>query len=125
MENFELPPIAPPTHKTKSIQAMEWRRLFLPNEPFFIDELRDNINSLGYQVAGSAVSLDDEAEAIGMSITYRMFLRTCFKAFDEATSAGNGIDIDDELTYPSLVCFEALGILAAGRKEVIIQGVPL
>ena len=114
-----------PTHKTKNIQAMEWRRLFLPNEPFIIDELRDNINDPAYQVAGSAVSLDDEAEAIGMSITYRMFLRTCFKAFAEATSAGAGIDIEDELVYPSLICFEALGILAAGRKEVIIQGVPL
>jgi hypothetical protein len=115
-----------PTHKTKALTAIEWPRLFLPNEPFIIDELRANINDLTYQVPNSPTSLDDEAEAIGLDITYRQFLRTCFNAFAEATSGnGSGIDVDDILTFPSLVCFEALGILATGRKEVIIQGVPI
>lgn len=118
------PPPAP-THKTSGITAIEWRRLFLPDEPFIIDELRDNISNALYQVDGSAVSLDDPAAAIGQAITYRMFLRTCFKAFAEATSGGGGIDVADVLVYPSLICFEALGILAPGRKEIIIQGVPL
>ena len=120
------PPTAP-THKTRGISAIEWRRLFLPDEPFIIDELRDNISNMDYQVPGSPVSLDAPASAIGLEITYRKFLRTCFKAFAEATSGSEskGIDTDDELTYPSLICFEALGILGEGRKEIIIQGVPL
>lgn len=118
------PPPAP-THKTKGISAIEWRRLFQPDEPFIIDELRANIDNMTYEVAGSLISLDDPATAINLAITYRQFLRTCFEAFKEATNGGNGIDVDDVLTYPSLVCFEALGILEAGRKEVIIQGVPL
>ncbi len=120
------PPPAP-THKTRGISAIEWRRLFLPDEPFIIDELRDNINNMDYQVPGSPISLDVPAAAIGLAITYRTFLRTCFKAFAEATSGSEskGVDTDDELTYPSLICFEALGILAEGRKEVIIQGVEL
>jgi hypothetical protein len=123
---WENPPPAP-THKTRGISAIEWRRLFLPDEPFIIDELRANINNMDYEVADSPVSLDAPAAAIGLAITYRTFLRTCFNAFAEATSGAGarGIDTDDELTYPSLICFEALGILAAGRKEVIIQGVPL
>lgn len=126
-EIWDNPPAAP-THKTKGIQAMEWRRLFLPNEPFLIDELRDNINNMDYQVPGSSVSLDDIATAIGSTtLTYRKFLRTCFYAFVEATTGkdSRGIDVSDELTYPSLICFETFGIIAAGRKEVIIQGVPL
>ena len=114
-----------PTHKTKGISAIEWRRLFQPDEPFIIDELRANIDNMTYEVAGSLISLDDPASTIGLEITYRQFLRTCFEAFKEATNGGNGIDVEDVLTYPSLVCFEALGILEAGRKEVIIQGVPL
>ena len=115
-----------PTHKTRGISAIEWRRLFLPDEPFIIDELRANINNMSYQVPDSPVSLDVPAAAIGLAITYRTFLRTVFNAFTEATSGeGRGIDTDDELTYPSLICFEALGILAEGRKEIIIQGVPL
>jgi len=117
------PPV--PTHKTKGITAIEWRRLFQPNEPFILDELRANIDNMAYEVAGSAVSLDDPATAINLAITYRKFLRTCFEAFKEATNGGNGIDVEDVLTYPSLVCFEAFGIIAAGHKEVIIQGVPL
>ena len=121
--------VSPPpqlTHKTVGLTAIEWRRLFLPNEPFVIDELRANINDLAYQVPNSPISLDDEAEAIGLDITYRQFLRTCFNAFAEATSGkGTGIDVNDILTFPSLICFEALGILAQGRKEIIIQGVPL
>ena len=117
------PPV--PTHKTKGISAIEWRRLFQPDEPFIIDELRANIDNMSYEVAGSLISLDDAASAINLEITYRQFLRTCFEAFKEATNGGNGIDVEDVLTYPSLVCFEALGILEAGRKEVIIQGVPL
>jgi hypothetical protein len=123
---WENPPPAP-THKTRGISAIEWRRLFLPDEPFIIDELRANINNMDYEVAGSPVSLDAPAAAIELAITYRTFLRTCFNAFAEAASGAGarGIDTDDELTYPSLICFEALGILAAGRKEVIIQGVPL
>ena len=118
------PPPAP-THKTKGISAIEWRRLFQPNEPFILDELRANIDNMSYEVAGSAVSLDDAASAISLEITYRQFLRTCFEAFKEATNGGNGIDVDDVLTYPSLICFETLGIIGVGRKEVIIQGVPL
>lgn len=121
---FVNPPPAP-THKTKGIEAIEWRRLFQPDEPFIIDELRANIDNMNYEVAGSLISLDDPATAINLAITYRQFLRTCFEAFKEATNGGNGIDVEDVLTYPSLVCFEALGIIAAGRKEVIIQGVPL
>lgn len=121
---FVNPPPAP-THKTKGISAIEWRRLFQPNEPFIIDELRANIDNMAYEVAGSLISLDDPASTIGLEITYRQFLRTCFEAFKEATNGGNGIDVEDVLTYPSLVCFEALGILEAGRKDVIIQGVPL
>lgn len=124
---WDNPPPAP-THKKKGIQAMEWRRLFLPNEPFLIDELRDNINNMDYQVPGSSVSLDDIATAIGSTtLTYRQFLRTCFYAFVEATTGkdSKGIDTDDELTLPSLICFETFGIIAPGRKEVIIQGVPL
>ena len=122
---WENPPLAP-THKTRGISAIEWRRLFLPDEPFIIDELRANINNMSYQVPDSPVSLDVPAAAIGLAITYRTFLRTVFNAFTEATSGeGRGIDTDDELTYPSLICFEALGILAEGRKEIIIQGVPL
>jgi len=117
------PPV--PTHKTKVITAIEWRRLFQPNEPFILDELRANIDNMGYEVTGSAVSLDDPATAINLTITYRQFLRTCFNAFAEATNGGNGIDVEDVLTYPSLVCFEVFGIIAADRKEVIIQGVPL
>jgi hypothetical protein len=115
----------PPTHKTKGINAIEWRRLFLPNEPYILDELRANINDMSYEVAGSTVSLDDPASALGLPITYRQFLRTCFNAFAEATSGAQGINIDDPLVYPSLICFEEFGIIAAGRKEVIIQGVPL
>ena len=119
------PPPAP-THKTKGLTAIEWRRLFLPDEPFIIDELRANIDNMSYEVSGSQISLDDQALLIGLSITYRQFLRTCFNAFAEATSGnGNGIDVNDILTFPSLVCFEALGILAPGRKEIIIQGAPL
>ena len=118
------PPPAP-THKTRGISAIEWRRLFQPNEPFIVDELRANIDNMAYEVAGRAVSLDDPATAINLSITYRQFLRTCFNAFAEATNGGNGIDVDDVLTYPSLICFEVFGIIEAGRKEVIIQGVPL
>lgn len=123
VEFVNPPPI--PTHKTKGISAIEWRRLFLPNEPFILDELRANISNLDYEVPNSAVSLDSPAAAINLTITYRQFLRTCFNAFEEATSGGNGIDVADQLTYPSLICFEALGIIAPGRKEVIIQGVPL
>lgn len=120
------PPPAP-THKTSGISAIEWRRLFLPDEPYDIDELRDYISDRAFNIENGAVNLDSPADAIGLTVTYRKFLRTCFKAFDEATSGSEskGIDVDDELTYPSLVCFEALGILEAGRKEVIIQGVPL
>lgn len=119
------PPPAP-THKTKGITAIEWRRLFTPDEPYILDELRAMINEPSYQVPNSPVSLDAPAAALNMSITYRQFLRTCFNAFAEATSGiGRGIDTDDALTYPSLICFEALGILAPGRKEIIIQGVPL
>lgn len=122
---WENPPPVP-THKTRGISAIEWRRLFLPDEPFIIDELRANINNMDYQVPDSPVSLDVPAAAIGLAITYRTFLRTVFNAFTEAASGeGSGIDTDDELTYPSLICFEALGILAEGRKEIIIQGVPL
>lgn len=117
-------PIAP-THKTNGISAIEWRRLFQPNEPFIVDELRANIDNMAYEVEGSAVSLDDPAAAINLSITYRQFLRTCFNAFAEATNGGNGIDVEDILTYPSLICFEVFGIIAAGRKDVIIKGVPL
>lgn len=118
-------PPPPPTHKTKGIKAIEWRRLFLPNEPFILDELRANINNPSYEVPNSLVNLDDPASVINLTITYRQFLRTCFNAFEEATSGGNGIDVEDQLTYPSLICFEVLGIIASGRKEVIIQGVPL
>ena len=126
IEEAERITIERPTHKTRGISAIEWRRLFLPDEPFIIDELRDNINNMSYQVPDSPVSLDVPAAAIGLTITYRTFLRTVFNAFTEATSGeGSGIDTDDELTYPSLICFEALGILAEGRKEIIIQGVPL
>lgn len=114
-----------PTHKTKGISAIEWRRLFQPNEPFILDELRANIDNMAYEVPDSLVSLDSPATVIGLSITYRQFLRTCFNAFVEATNGGNGIDVEDELTYPSLICFETFGIIDAGRKEVIIQGVPL
>lgn len=120
--------VSPPptqTHKTKGITAIEWRRLFLPNEPYLIDELRDNISNMSYSISKGAVTLDSQAAAINLTITYRQFLRTCFKAFEESTSGGKGIDADDVLTYPSLICFEALGIIAPGRKEVIIQGVPL
>lgn len=126
IEEAERITIERPTHKTRGISAIEWRRLFLPDEPFIIDELRANINNMSYQVPDSPVSLDVPAAAIGLAITYRTFLRTVFNAFTEATSGeGRGIDTDDELTYPSLICFEALGILAEGRKEIIIQGVPL
>jgi len=125
MDVFELPRAPAHTHKTSGISAIEWRRLFQPDEPFIIDELRANIDNMAYEVSGSLISLDDPATAINLAITYRQFLRTCFEAFKEATNGGNGIDVDDFLTYPSIVCFEALGILEAGRKEVIIQGVPL
>lgn len=118
------PPPAP-THKTKGISAIEWRRLFQPNEPFILDELRANIDNPIYEVPNSAVSLDDPAAAINLAITYRQFLRTCFNAFAEATNGGNGIDVEDILTYPSLICFEVFGIISAGRKDVIIHGVPL
>lgn len=121
---WDNPPPAP-THKTKGITAIEWRRLFQPDEPFILDELRANIDNMAYEVAGSVVSLDDPATAVSLAITYRQFLRTCFNAFSEATNGGNGIDVSDILTYPSLICFETLGIIGAGRKEVIIQGVPL
>ena len=125
IQELNNPPPAP-THKTSGITAIEWRRLFLPDEPFIIDELRANIDNMSYEVAGSAISLDDQAVLIGLQITYRQFLRTCFNAFAEATSGkGNGIDVNDTLTFPSLVCFEGLGILAPGRKEIIIQGAPL
>lgn len=126
IEQWVNPPPTP-THKTKGINAIEWRRLFLPDDPYLIDELRDNISNMTYSVSKGAVTLDSPASAINLTITYRQFLRTCFKAFEEATSGSNskGIDADDVLTYPSLICFEALGIIAPGRKEVIIQGVPL
>ena len=121
---FVNPPPSP-THKTKGINAIEWRRLFQPNEPFILDELRANIDNMSYEVAGSAVSLDDPATAINLAITYRQFLRTCFNAFAEATNGGSGIDVDDVLIYPSLICFETFGVIAVGRKDVIMQGVPL
>jgi hypothetical protein len=124
VKEWVSPPPAP-THKTKGINAIEWRRLFQPNEPFILDELRANIDNMAYEVPDSLVSLDSPATVIGLSITYRQFLRTCFNAFAEATNGGNGIDVEDELTYPSLICFETFGIIDAGRKEVIIQGVPL
>jgi len=113
------------TYKTKAIGAIEWRRLFQPDESFILDELRANIDNMAFQVLGSLVNLDSPASVIGIAITYRQFLRTCFNAFAEATNGGNGIDVADVLTYPSLICFEALGVIASGRKEVIIQGVPL
>lgn len=119
------PPPAP-THKTKGISAIEWRRLFHPNEPFILDALRANIDNMDYQVDGSQTSLDAPALVVNLpTITYRDFLRTCFNAFAEATNGGNGIDVEDILTYPSLICFEVFGIIAAGRKDVIIKGVPL
>lgn len=114
-----------PAHKTKGINAIEWRRLFKPNEPYIIDELRANINDMNYQVPNSPVNLDDSASALDLTITYRQFLRTCFNAFEEATNGGDGIDVEDILTFPSLICFEVFGVIEAGRKEVIIKGVPL
>lgn len=110
--------------QTSGIDAIAWRRLFLPNEPYDIDELRYNINNPSY-VLVNGNSIDDAAVVVGLSISYRKFLGTCFKAFEEATNGGNGIDVNDELVFPSLMCFEALGILSAGRKEEIIKGVPL
>ena len=117
-------PIPAPTHKTSGIDAIACRRLFLPNEPYIIDELKANINNMDYEVAGASISLDDTATALGISVTYRQFMRTCFNAFDEATKQG-GVNVNDALCLPSLYVFELLGILAVGRKEVIIQGVPL
>jgi hypothetical protein len=116
------PPIAP-THKTKGISLIEWRTLFQPNEPFLIDELEDNINNSSYSLVVGGVSLDDTATLLDLTVTYRQFLRTCFKSFSQAQKSG--IDVDNPLVMPSLYCFEIFGLLAVGRKEVIIQGVPL
>lgn len=126
MESEEVfsPIITLDTHKTTGINAIEWRRLF-GFWQFVIDELRDNISNMSYQVPGSPVSLDVPAAAVNLPITYRQFLRTCFKAFEEATNGGNGIDVNDELTYPSLKCFEALAMIPQGEKDIIIKGVPL
>ncbi len=112
-----------PTHKTKGISLIEWRTLFQPNEPFLIDELEDNINNASYSLVVGGVSLDDTATLLGLTVTYRQFLRTCFKSFNQAQKSG--IDVDNPLVLPSLYCFEIFGLIAAGRKEVIIQGVPL
>lgn len=122
---FELPRAPEPTHKTRNITAIEWRRLFTADEQFALDELQAMINDMSYEVPGSNASLDSPAAALGISATYRKFLRTCFNAAKEVQNNGNGIDVEDDLAFPSLICFEALGILADGRKEVIIQGVPL
>jgi hypothetical protein len=125
---FVNPPPAP-THKTENINAIEWASLFLPNEPMYIDELEDFINDSSYQVAGSAKSLDDHAiefdpQSLDTSITYRRILRTCFKRFRDASS-GDGVTVNHPLVVTSLTIFEIFGILAAGRKETIMQGVPL
>lgn len=119
---FVNPPIAP-THKTKGISLIEWRTLFQPNEPFLIDELEDNINNASYSLVVDGVSIDDTATLLNLTVTYRQFLRTCFKSFSQAQKSG--IDVDNPLVLPSLYCFEIFGLIAAGRKEVIIQGVPL
>ena len=112
-----------PTHKTQGISLIEWRTLFQPNEPFLIDELEDNINNASYSLVVGGVSLDDVATPLGLTVTYRQFLRTCFKSFAQAQKSG--IDVSNPLVMPSLICFEIFGLIAAGRKEVIIQGVPL
>lgn len=112
------------THKKIGITLIEYASLFQPNEPFIIDELEDKINDAGFDISGGLISLDDSADLIGQSsLTYRQLLRTCFKRFNNAEK--NGIDISHPLVYLSLTIFEMLGILAAGRKEVIMQGVPL
>ncbi len=118
------PPIAP-THKTEGITLIEWASLFQPNEPVFIDELEDHINDLSYQVAGSALSLDDLATIIDPNtvVTYRQLLRTSFKRFNAASK--NGITVSHPLVVMSLVIFEAFGLIGNGRKETILMGLPL
>lgn len=118
-----------PTHKTSGINAIEWASLFQPNEPLYIDELEAYIDEMSYEVVGSPKSLDDHAiefdpDSLDTSITYRRLLRTCFKRFRDA-SAGDGVTVTHPLVITSLTIFEMFGILAAGRKEVIMQGVPL
>lgn len=120
-------PLAAQTHKTKGINAIEWASLFQPNEPMYIDELEDHINDMTYQVEGSLKSLDDHAIEFypnDESITYRKILRTCFKRFRDA-SAGDGVSVSHPLVITSLTIFELFGILVAGRKETIMEGVPL
>lgn len=126
MVTFELDPAPPQTHKTTGIKKIEWARLFTGIEPFRIDELSDKINDESFEITGGSVSLSDDIKLVygsvsNIGITYRDFLRTCFKRFNDTPS----INVDDELIAPSLYAFELLGLLAIGRKEVIMQGVPL
>lgn len=122
---WENPPPVP-THKTTRINAIEWASLFQPNEPLFIDELEAYIDDMSYEVPGSLKSLDDHAVEFDANplITYRRILRTCFKRFRDA-SAGDGVSVTHPLVVTSLTIFELFGILANGRKEIIMQGVPL
>lgn len=127
IEFVNPPPVQ--THKTTGINAIEWASLFQPNEPLHIDELEAYIDDMSYEVTGSTKYLDHHAiefdpDSLDLSVTYRRLLRTCFKRFRDA-SAGDGVTVTHPLVITSLTIFELFGILAAGRKETIMQGVPL
>lgn len=124
MADLELSQLASPTHKTSGIDLIQWSKLFTISEMMIIDNMSANINGdLSFLPVGT-VDIDDSTTAtLGFAGTYRDFLRTCFKRFAEC--ATTGINVADPLVLPSLYCFELLGIIQVGRKEVIIQGVPL
>jgi hypothetical protein len=124
MSNFELPQSPRPTHKTRGIDLIAWSKLFTIEEMMLIDKLSSNIEGdLSFLPSGEVNIDDSTVEKLGIEGTYRDFLRSCFKRFAECNTTG--INVDDPLVMPSLYCFELLGLIAAGRKEVIICGVPL
>lgn len=111
-----------PEYKTNGITLNEWAGLFTVDEMMAVDKLADHINGDLSWLTGNSVNPDDTATALVLSATYRDFLRSCFKRFE---SIRDGLDVADPLVAPSLLCFELLGIIAPGRREVIILGVPL
>jgi len=114
-----------PTHKTKGIQKSDWRALFTDDENELFEDAYNNIAGDLSFLPNSAI-LDTDAKAIfgsptDVGKTYRKVLIRTMGEWRDATT----INADDPRVLFSTRCLEAVGIIGAGRADVILQGIPL